>query len=263
VSASEVPRAASTAVEADGNSAGFAGNDVDRVVAEMAELAGGLAHELRNPLSTILIQLKLLTEDVEDRTVPVEDMRRRALLKIDLLRRESVRLQDLFDEFLNLAGPCRLRRMRTDLADIVRRLAEFVEPGALQANIRVEADLPGGPVTCLVDEQLISQALLNLILNAQQAMPQGGRLRLSVRVENGGAEIRVSDTGVGIAPQEHERVFRPFFSTKPRGTGLGLPIARRIVREHGGDLSFESAVGRGTTFVVRLPDADAGRYNPS
>lgn len=224
-----------------------------RTVAEIAELAGGLAHELRNPLSTMMVNLKLLGEDLQDTEARPEDMRRRALLKVDVLRGEAERLQTLFDDFLNLAGPCKLRREALDLNTIVNRLAVFFDPVARSAHIELAVRPSTGPLICEVDEQLLSQALLNLVINAQQAMPSGGTLRFATRAEGAFAVIDVSDTGVGIAESDRERILRPFYSTKSRGSGLGLSITQRIVNEHDGELAFQSEVGRGTTFTIRLP----------
>ncbi len=224
-----------------------------RRIAQIAELAGGLAHELRNPLSTMMINLRLLGEDLQDTTARPEDIRRRALLKVDVLRREAERLQSLFDDFLNLTGPCRLQRDPTDLNAIVARLAEFYEPLAHGHNLHVELVTPEAPLICPADEKLLSQALLNIVINAQQAMPNGGRLRVTTGCDGEWATISVTDSGVGIALEDRERILRPFFSTKGRGTGLGLSISQRIADEHGGTLTFESEPGRGTTFTIRLP----------
>lgn len=228
-----------------------------RTISEMAELAGGLAHELRNPLSTMMINLKLLAEDLRDTESHFDDVRRRALLKVDVLRQESGRLQSLFDEFLNLTGPCRLQRQVADLGTIVGRLAEFFEPLAHSKGVEVRIEGTDPPIRCRVDQKLLSQALLNIVVNAQEAMPDGGVLRISVEREGGGATVAISDNGVGIAPQDRARILRPFFSTKASGTGLGLSITRRIIREHGGQLDFDSELGKGTTFTIRLP-LDAG-----
>lgn len=224
-----------------------------RAVIEIAELAGGLAHELRNPLSTMMINLKLLTEDLQDERADERDARRRALLKVDVLRREAERLQALFDEFLSLAGPCPLQRAAVDLNDIVARLVEFCEPMMKAHGVRMTHVAGVRPLFCRADEKLLSRALLNLAINAQQAMPDGGELSISTESEGDDAIIRVRDTGVGIAEEDRPRVFRPFFSTKPTGTGLGLSITRRLIEEHGGKLTFTSSEGGGTTFVIRLP----------
>ena len=227
--------------------------DHQRKIAEMAELAGGLAHELRNPLSTIMINLKLLAEDLADDRAKAGDVRRRARLKVEVLQREAERLQSLFDEFLNLAGPCRLHEKLCDLNALVDGLVGFFEPLAHSQGIGIQVVRRRDSLPCRVDENLLRQALLNLLINAQQAMPDGGVLTITVDGDDRAARITVSDDGVGIAPEDRERILRPFFSTKSRGNGLGLSITQRIIHEHGGTLSFESEVGRGTTFTVTLP----------
>jgi len=226
--------------------------DYQRMVAELAELAGGLAHELRNPLSTIMINLKLLAEQLQDERVSSADLRRRALVKVEALRREAERLQALFDDFLRLAGPVRLQTAEIDLTSVVDRLVEFCTPMARGKGIEIVVR-GDRPLTCQADEKLISQALLNLVINAQDAMPQGGTLTITTESDAEHARILVADTGVGIAPEARERIMRPFFSTKESGTGLGLSITRRIIEAHGGTLTFESAVGRGTMFIIALP----------
>ncbi len=224
-----------------------------RKIVEISELAGGLAHELRNPLSTMMINLKLLAEDLGDDEANPDDVRRRGLLKVEVLRRQAERLQSLFDEFLNLTGPCRLQRSATDLNTVVDRLVEFIDPLARSNNITLQVSRPAEPLICPVDEQLLSQALLNAVVNAQEAMPEGGTLGIRVRRDGDNAVICVSDTGGGIAEEDRERILRPFFSTKATGTGLGLSITRRIAEEHGGSLDFDSKPGEGTEFRIRLP----------
>lgn len=224
-----------------------------RSIAEITELVGGLAHELRNPLSTMMVNLKLLTEDLQQEDTSIEDFRRRALIKIQTVRREAQRLQSLFDEFLSLTGPYQLKKQPTDLGGIIQRLIEFLDPMFQRSGVEVHVDQPETPVVCLVDEMLLSQALLNIALNAQDAMPDGGSLTLGLAIEGNNVSIRVKDTGMGIGPQDAERIFRPFFSTKAGGTGLGLSITRRVISEHGGTLSFHSEPGEGTTFTITLP----------
>lgn len=224
-----------------------------RTIAEMAELAGGLAHELRNPLSTIMINLKLLAEDLQDARVHSDDARRRGLVRVEALSREAERLQGLFDEFLNLTGPCQPQRREADLNGIIGRLVEFFRPEAEAAGVEVSVAGTPEPLSCLVDEMLLRQALLNIMINAQQAMPGGGTLRISIGRDADWALVAVSDTGVGIAADQQQRIWRPFFSTKAAGSGLGLSITQRIIHKHGGTLSCQSEVGRGATFVVRLP----------
>jgi len=219
----------------------------------MAELAGGLAHELRNPLSTVMIQLKLLAEDLEDIEAHPIDARRRALFKVEILQREAQRLQSLFDEFLSLTGPCRLGLKDVDVNQIVARLGAFVEPEAKAKGIAVKLSLADEPVVCPVDENLLRQALLNIVINAQEAMPEGGELRLATGIQADDAAIAISDSGVGVATEDRNRILKPFFSTKPDGNGLGLSITQRIIHEHRGSIVIESGPGQGTTFTIVLP----------
>jgi len=222
-------------------------------VAEVTELAGGLAHELRNPLSTMMINLKLLAEDLQDGGASFDDVRRRALLKVDALRREAERLQSLFDDFLNLTSPYKLDLAECDLNKIVARLVEFFDPMMHASKIKIFVHRTSGPLLCRVDEKLISQALLNLVINAKDAMPSGGELTITTALDGNRAVLSVADTGVGISEKDRDHITRPFFSTKAKGGGLGLSIIQRIALEHGGELSFTSRPGAGTTFTVRLP----------
>ena len=224
-----------------------------RTVAEITELVGGLAHELRNPLSTLMINLKLLTEDLANEEHHFDDVRRRSLLRVDVLHREAKRLQGLFEEFLHLAEPHRLDLVSTDIHTIVHRLAIFVEPMARAHGVRLTTETSPNPVQCLTDQDRVYRALLNIALNALEAMPDGGEMTLRVARDGAFGLIAISDTGVGIAEEQRQRIFRPFHSTKTDGTGLGLSITRRIVEEHGGTLSFQSELARGTTFEIRLP----------
>ena len=234
-----------------------------RVVAEVTELAGGLAHELRNPLSTMMIQLDLLAEDLNDATASPTDIRRRACFKVDVLRQEARRLQTLFDEFLTLTGPCKLHREPVDLNLLVEQMGDFSRPELARSGVVLSVEVAPEPVICKVDEGMIRRALLNIVINARQAMPDGGGLQLDAVPDGRWGVIRVTDTGVGIAEPDRERVFRPFFSTKSGGSGLGLSITRRIVNEHGGTLSFESDCDRGTSFIMRLPRDEGSANEPT
>ncbi|UCF33273.1 MAG: hypothetical protein JSV78_13160 [Phycisphaerales bacterium] len=227
-------------------------------------MAGGLAHELRNPLSTMKISLKLLAEDLQATDADFDDVRRRALLKVETLRREAERLESLFEDFLNLTGPCGLSLAEADLRGIVDRLVEFLDPMMKNSAVNIEVIKPGVPVWCRVDEKLLSQGLLNIALNARDAMPEGGLLRVETGLDDGCAFIRMTDTGMGIVPKDLDRIMRPFFSTKADGSGLGLSITRRIVNEHGGTIAFSSEQGKGTQVTVYLPlqARDSGPAHP-
>jgi signal transduction histidine kinase len=225
--------------------------------AEIAQLAGGLAHEIRNPLSTMRLTLDLLAEDFRD---PQSDRDRRALQKIDRVRKESHRLEGLLEDFLRLVRVGGLDLEPTDLNAVVEDVRDFCEPQSLAqgivTRIQLDPDLPH--VSLHVDS--FKQALLNLIRNAQHAMPEGGELILRTRRSPDDiARLDVIDTGLGIPTDIQPRVFTPFFSTRPRGTGLGLPMTRRIVEAHGGSIELDSEPGKGTQFSLLLPAASNPR----
>lgn len=218
-------------------------------MSEVAQLAGGLAHEIRNPISTMLLTLDLLAEEFQNPENPREQ---RVQKWIERVRRESQRLQQILEDFLRLARLKDLKLTPTDLNSIIDDLRDFWEPQAMLHGVvlRVYFD-PTLPRT-LLEENLLKQAILNLLLNAQQAMPQGGELILTTRRDDPWNIMEVIDTGAGIAPEMHHRVFEPFYSTKPGGTGLGLPMVRRIVESHGGTIQLQSEPGKGTRFTIRL-----------
>lgn len=226
----------------------------------LSRLAGGLAHEIKNPLSTMAINLALLQEDWE-RVASVRNpgspehspREERSLKRIRTLQREVRRLEHIVDEFLHYARGGEVNRRPEDLARIVRELLEFVEPEDQQADIRHHVDLPVGLPLVLVDEAQIKQAVLNLLVNARQAMPEGGELLVRVRRVGNQVEVAITDTGIGMSPRELERCFEEYWSDKKGGTGLGLATTKRIIEEHGGEITVVSEKGRGTSFSIYLP----------
>lgn len=243
---------------ADGDSSqakrcGQVAGEAEPSVGELVELVGGLAHELRNPLSTVAINLKLLAETLEDASVPSDDMRRRALIKVDLLRRECERLKTLFNEFLTLTKPFEPRLSRVKPFELIERLSSFVEPTARSHGVTLDYSECDPTLELRLDSDLISQSLLNLTINAIDAMPEGGTLRLVCRVDGSDVRLEVHDTGMGIPGAAVGEVFRPFYSTKGGGTGLGLSITRRIVEAHGGTIRVDSVPGRGSSFIITIP----------
>jgi signal transduction histidine kinase len=220
--------------------------------AEIAQLAGGLAHEIRNPLSTMSLNLDLLAEDFRGAETPRD---RRVLQKLERVRRETDRLQGIVDDFLRFAKVQDLRPRPTDLNALVDDLRDFCEPQALGQDVVIrtlyDPTLPLIPL----DVDLFKQALWNLIRNAQHAMPDGGDLILQTRLEGDDAVLEVTDTGAGMEPEVASRVFDAFYSTKPGGSGLGLPTTRKVVEAHGGSITLQSEPGQGTRFTLRLPIA--------
>ncbi len=217
---------------------------------EIAAMAGALAHEIKNPLSTIRLNMELLAEDFADAQTPRE---RRALAKIGVVERECQRLQDLLDDFLNYAKLRRLQLEPTDLNAQVERVLEFFRPKAEAASIELVRYLDPDLPSVVLDKESFHAALLNLVLNAEQAMPHGGQLVVRTKVIAGGVALELIDTGVGMDEKTRDQIFRAFFSTKPGGSGLGLPTARKIIEAHGGLIDVESEPGRGTKFTIMLP----------
>lgn len=220
--------------------------------AELAALAGGLAHEIKNPLSTLNLNLQLLAEDFEGQESPRD---KRAFDKIVRLQQVVQRLEDLLNDFLRYARVERLKLTPTNLAELVEEIVDFYGPQAAANKIvlrsGVGADLP----YVALDRDLFKQALFNLLLNAQNAMPNGGELILRGRTEGDRVLLDVIDTGVGIREEIKEKIFQPFFSTRSGGSGLGLPTAKRIVDAHDGRLTVSSNPGQGTAFTIDLPAA--------
>jgi len=219
-------------------------------LAELSQLAGGLAHEIKNPLSTINLNLRLLAEDIQRHD---DEEHRRWLRRLVGVQEESDRLKATLDDFLRLAGKMELSPKSTDLRGVVDELINFFAPQAEAGGVVLRSDLPGDPVACNIDTKLIKQALLNLLLNATQAMADGGEMIVKVSARDNGARLEVIDTGPGLAVEDIARIFDVHYSTKAGGSGLGLPTTRRIVREHGGDIRVESEPGKCTRFVIDLP----------
>jgi two-component system, NtrC family, sensor histidine kinase HydH len=218
--------------------------------AELAELAGGFIHEIKNHISTLSLNLQLLAEDFQN---PQNHHERRALERVTRLQHECQRLVDVSNDFLRFARLQELQREPTRLCELVEEMIDFFAPTAKQAGIQIHwypaPDLP----TVNLDRELFKQALLNLMINAEQAMVEGGELILQARRDGSDVLLEVIDTGSGIPAEELPKIFKPFHTTKPGGTGLGLATTRKIVLAHGGTVEVHSAVGRGTKFTIRLP----------
>lgn len=221
----------------------------------LARLAAGLAHEIKNPLSTMAINLALLEEEWGRTREGGEPSARekRALKRVKTLQREISRLETIVEDFLRYARGGEVNRAPRDLVQLVRETLEFVEPEDTQHGIRHHADLPVGLPLVMLDEGAFRQAFLNLLVNARQAMPMGGELIVRIQRHGNQVELSVTDTGVGMPAEALEHCFDVYFSTKKGGTGLGLPTTRRIVEEHEGRITVISEPNRGTSFSMFLP----------
>ncbi|HPK72690.1 MAG TPA: ATP-binding protein [Vicinamibacterales bacterium] len=221
---------------------------VQQRLAAVGEMAAGIAHEIRNPLASISGSMQVLRSELGLTGEQAQLM--------DIVLQESERLNQTITSFLAYARPQRFAITRVDLRSAVEDTAlllrNSVEAGAAHA---VEVDVPSSPVWCEADEGQLRQVVWNLATNGLRAMPDGGRLRLGVRAEPGGASavLEVRDEGVGIPETELDAVFQPFHSTFERGSGLGMAVVHRIVSDYGGEVRVTSQPGAGTTVEVRIP----------
>ncbi|MBX3317283.1 MAG: hypothetical protein KF902_10535 [Phycisphaeraceae bacterium] len=231
-------------------------------MAEIGAMTGGLAHEIKNPLSTIGLNAQLLGEAIAELPV-ADDEKGRLTRRISSLRREVERLRGILTDFLRYAGDLKIERVPTDMNEVVRELIDFFLPQAESQGVRLRESIDSNRLMSEVDVPHLKQALLNLMLNAVQAMSgeqTSGTKELILRTEatldaerKPESRIHVIDTGPGIASDRIDRIFQPYFTTKAGGSGLGLPTARRLVEAHGGRLEVHTEQGKGTDFTIVLP----------
>ncbi len=217
---------------------------------ELATLAGGLAHEIRNPLSTIGMHLELLAEDLDDEQ---SARSRRMLERVNKLQHECHELEDILNAFLQFARAGEPQRDLCSLNETVTSYLEFLGPLAAEHNVEVRPHLDANLPEIELDAGLFRQVLSNLGRNALQAMPHGGTLELITTVRDQCIVLEVIDTGNGMDAKTRERMFQAFFSTRSGGSGLGLPTVRRIIEAHNGTISCDSEPGQGTRFTIQLP----------
>ena len=217
---------------------------------ELATLAGGLAHEIRNPLSTIGMHLELLSEDLSEEETTRS---RRMLERVNKLQQECHHLEEILDAFLQFARAGEPQREPVSLNETVTSYLEFLEPVAAEHNVEVRPHLDANLPELPLDVRLFRQVLTNLGRNALQAMPDGGTLEFITTMRDGRAVLEVIDTGNGMDARTVEKMFQAFFSTRSGGSGLGLPTVRRIIESHDGSISCDSEPGRGTRFTILLP----------
>src|SRR6516225_2189068 len=214
--------------------------------ATLGELAAGLAHEIRNPLARIAGVLDIVSRDLPPTSVARE--------VIDDAKQEAVQINRILTELLDTARPKAPQFRVTDIAGTAEHAVLFARQQAVTKRINIEFEVKETLPPVEHDPNQINQVLLNLLLNAIQSMERAGTICVSVQLEEGDeVSITVADEGKGIAPQDLPNIFRPFFTTKGQGTGLGLSLARRIVEAHAGTISVASNLGRGTQFRIELP----------
>jgi signal transduction histidine kinase len=199
------------------------------------------------------MNLELLVEDLADGDSPRD---RRMLAKIQTIRRECKHLEDILNAFLQFARVGELDAAESDLNELVRDFIEFYKPRAHEQHIDISPHLASDLPLVRVDRSLFRQVLMNLTLNAEQAMPEGGVLEMQTHARNGHVHLDFIDTGAGMDERTRAKIFQTFFSTRPGGSGLGLPTVRKIVEAHGGTIDCESEPGKGTHFLITLPPAE-------
>jgi len=217
-------------------------------LAAVGELAASIAHEVRNPLAGMKGALEVLRTELEVKPSNIEI--------VDELLTQIARLEHLVRDLLTYARPRALCRQPFDVNEVLDRLLRQHKEVADASGITVHRIYGPGTGRLVADPLQMEQVFLNLIYNAVQAMETGGTLTVSTRAEHGGLVISFEDTGKGIPPDDLDRVFQPFFTTKHRGSGLGLPIVSKILEAHGGTISVTSAVGRGTVATVSVPGGE-------
>lgn len=218
-------------------------------LAALTTLAAGVAHEINNPLGSISIRIQLIEKLIRN-----EKPDKGAMTKhLDVVKEEMDRLKHIVVDFLFAVRPMDIQLLSENPGPIIEQLADLVQPEAdrkgIDVRLAIEPDLP----RVLMDKRHVKQALLNLIQNAMAAMPAGGTLRIAAEVADDELRISVSDTGTGIPEELLTKIFEPYFTTKKNGTGLGLTITFKIIKEHAGEISLESKEGRGSTFTIHLP----------
>jgi signal transduction histidine kinase len=215
-------------------------------LAAVGQLTSGVAHEVKNPLNAMIIQVEILKAKLADQGGEVKP-------QLEILSHEIRRLDRVVKTFLDFARPLEIHRSEVDVRDLVREVFALAEPQARKSNVQMVLEQNGGVPPVHLDHDLMKQALLNLILNGCQAMPQGGELRVAPHAGPKTIDLEISDQGVGIPEDARPRIFSLYYTTKPNGTGVGLAMAFRIVQLHNGSIDFSSERNRGTTFRVSLP----------
>ena len=236
-------------------------------LAFLGTLASGLAHEIKNPLSAMSVNLQMLREELDAQGSSREQ---RMLKRVGVLEREVARLEEILDGFLRFARGYKLEPVRQSANALLREVVEFWAAKAHAVGVDVQLVLEPDLPDVLIDANYVKQALLNLLNNAFDALTQrpaaekSGREQVLVcsRRAKEGVEVLVIDNGPGIPVDARPRIFDPYFSTKAGGSGLGLPTARRILEELGGSLTFDSELGRGTSFKLLLRTAETAPPRP-
>jgi len=217
---------------------------------ELASLAGSLAHEIKNPLSTIRMNMELLHEDFENSADPEA---RRALRRIDIVNRQCERLQTLLNDFLRFTRLSTLELKAGSLNVQIEQVLDFFASKAERQKIEIQRYLDSDLPSINLDSHTLQAALVNLVKNAMEAMPDGGQLVARTRITRKGVALDLIDTGCGVEASALINMFKEFYTSKDGGTGLGLPTAKKIIEAHNARINVQSEVGQGTSFTIEFP----------
>jgi signal transduction histidine kinase len=209
-------------------------------------VTSGVAHEVKNPLNAMLMHVELAQIKLGRGDHDVTQ-------QMEIISSEILRLDRVVKTFLDFTRPVEMRSTEVPVDAFLSELAALARPQAEAAGIKVSMNLGASGAVMVVDSDLLKQATLNVVVNAIEAMPQGGELRFASSVDEDEAEIRISDSGSGISPDKRDKIFQLYFTTKKKGSGIGLAMAFRIVQLHNGKIDFFSEPGKGTTFILRFP----------
>jgi signal transduction histidine kinase len=221
--------------------------DLSKKLADLGRITSGIAHEVKNPLNAMVIHLEILRSKIESGSGNPAP-------QIEILDSEIKRLDRVVQTFLNFTRPVEVRLEPLELNRIVNQVIAVASTEAHGRGVTIHRQLAGEPLMIKGDADLLMQALLNVIINGCQAMPEGGPLKVStVNEKDGTVRVIVVDRGIGISQEGHDRIFNLYYTTKKGGTGIGLAQAFRAIQLHNGSIRFESEVGVGTTFEIILP----------
>ncbi len=219
-------------------------------LASLTTLAAGVAHEIKNPLGSISIHIQLMQKSLNrDKLINEET----AGKYLEILNEEVERLNNIIVDFLFAVRPMNPTMKKSDINTVLTDLLEFVKFELEEASVSIECDFQAELPKLEIDEKYIKQAILNIIKNSVAAMPNGGVMNFKTVMDESFVHIYICDTGTGISEENMSKIFEPYFTTKQFGSGLGLTVVYKIIKEHGGDILLESVKNQGTTFTINLP----------